>query len=159
MPAMKRRVARKRRTTPKRATWMRDFLAALAETSNVTAAAEKARITLGHVYKTRRTDQAFARKWMSALCEGYDNLELELLHRLRSGATGPEKDRRFDNATAFRLLAAHRDSAARERAIQDNADSERIVRSINEKLELMRQRSIEIGEYVPDEDEAHDGAK
>lgn len=140
----------RKRAAPPRHKWMRDFLAALAETSNVTAAAEKARITLSHVYKTRRTDRAFAGKWLTALCEGYDNLEMELLHRLRSGATAPDKDRRFDNATALRLLAAHRESAARQRAIRDNEDTDRIVRSINDTLEQMRQRSIESGEYVPD---------
>lgn len=145
---------RKRRRTPNRDTWMRAFLVALAETSNVTAAAQKAGITLSHVYKIRRADAGFARKWLSALCEGYDNLELELLHRLRSGAAGADKDRRFDNATAFRLLAAHRDSAAREKAMRDNADSERIVQSINDKLEHMRQRSVEIGEYVEEGDDA-----
>ena len=152
--AIRKAGARKRRRTPNRDTWMRAFLVTLAETSNVTAAAQKAGITPSHVYKTRRTDAGFARKWLSALCEGYDNLELELLHRLRSGAAGADKDRRFDNATALRLLAAHRDSAAREKAMRDNADSKRIVQSINDKLEHMRQRSIEIGEYVEEGDDA-----
>ena len=78
---------------------------------------------------------------------GYDNLEMELLHRLRSGeikpATGAKRAvRAFDNATAFRLLAAHRESAARQRAIRSNEDAETIVLSINAKLEKMRQRML-----------------
>ena len=39
-------------------------------TSNVTASAAKARITQSHVYKTRRSDPDFARRWQAALCEG-----------------------------------------------------------------------------------------
>jgi transcriptional antiterminator Rof (Rho-off) len=37
------------------------------------------------VYDTRRNN-AFARKWQAALCEGYDNLEMELLYRLRAAS-------------------------------------------------------------------------
>ncbi len=133
---------------PSRATWMRDFLSALAETSNVTAAAAKARITQSHVYKTRRSDRDFARRWQAALCEGYDNLELELLHRLRSGDEPADKTRKFDNSIAFRLLTAHRESAAQHRAVRDNEDADAIIASINAKLDLMRERAIAAGEYT-----------
>ena len=84
---------------------------------------------------------------MAALCEGYDHLEMELLHRLRTGevkpAAAPKRAARaFDNATAFRLLAAHRESAARQRAINYNEDSARILVSINTKLDKMRERKL-----------------
>ena len=145
------RRARKRKT-PRRDKWMRDFLAALAETSNVSGAAERAKITASHVYKTRRSDPVFARKWQIALCEGYDNLEMELLHRLRSGADDASKARKFDNGIAFRLLCQHRDSVARQKAIQDNEEADAILERINAKIDAMRERAIAAGEYRDDEE-------
>ena len=133
--------------SPSFATWSKQFLAELAATSNVSAAARKARICTSKAYEARRTNPEFNRAWSQALCEGYDYLEMELLHRLRSGevkpATGAKRGvRAFDNATAFRLLAAHRDSAARARAVRNNQDAEAIVQSINAKLEQMRERRL-----------------
>ncbi len=129
------------------AQWSKPFLSELAATSNVSAAARKAKISTTTAYDTRRANPEFNRKWLAALCEGYDHLEMELLHRLRTGevkpATGAKKgSRAFDNATAFRLLAAHRESAARQRAINHNQDSARILVSINTKLDKMRERKL-----------------
>ncbi|HEY6817206.1 MAG TPA: hypothetical protein VI168_16835 [Croceibacterium sp.] len=92
-------------TKPKpRPEWTRAFLAALAETSNVARAAKAAGVCTSTVYEARRDDRAFARAWGAALCEGYDNLEMELLGRLREGeikrAAGAKVGvRTFDNAT------------------------------------------------------------
>lgn len=140
------------RTRPNRVQWMPKFLAALAETSNVTAAADFARVTTAHVYKLRREDAEFARKWQGALCEGYDNLEFELLARLRGGIVGDGDGRKFDNAVALRLLTAHRDSVTRERALRDNESAAQIVESINAKLEAMRERAMAAGRDVWAED-------
>jgi hypothetical protein len=134
-----------RRTPP--ASWSRSFLAELAATCNVAAAARKAGITTATVYEARRNDAAFGRKWQAALSEGYDNLELELLHRLRSGELKPPPTRKkavrtFDNANALRLLAAHREAAAQQRAIRDNDDAEAILAGLNAKLERMRERAL-----------------
>lgn len=139
-----RRPASRRTSLP---AWSRKFLAALAETSNVTASAKHAGIATGTAYEARRHHPEFNRRWQRALCEGYDNLELELLHRLRNGEVKPAAGtkrgvRSYDNATAFRLLAAHRESAARQRAVRDNEDTEAILDSINAKLEAMRQRRL-----------------
>lgn len=103
--------------------WNKAFLSELAATSNVSAAAREAGITTAMAYDARRANPEFNRKWQQALCEDYGHLEMELLHRLRSGelkpAAGAKRGvRAFDNATAFRLLAAHRESAARQRAIR-----------------------------------------
>jgi hypothetical protein len=57
--------------------------------SNVAAAARKAKIDTSAAYQRRRNDAEFNRKWQIALCEGYDNLEMELLHRLRTGEVKP----------------------------------------------------------------------
>jgi hypothetical protein len=132
---------------PSFAKWSKAFLSELAATSNVTASARKAGISTTHAYDTRRNNPEFNREWQRALCEGYDHLEMEMLQRLRAGEVKPASGakrgvRGFDNATAFRLLAAHRDSAARHRAIRSNEDAEAIALSINAKLERMRQRML-----------------
>lgn len=117
--------------------WQRAFLATLAETSNVSAAAAAASIQTSRAYRYKRENPSFAREWRLALCEGYDLLELELLHRLRFGA-GKEDDAKFDNANALRLLSQHRETAARARAIRENADVGEMRASILSKLLEMR---------------------
>ena len=134
--------------------WSKAFLSELAATSNVSAAARKAKISTTTAYDTRRSNPEFNRKWLAALCEGYDHLEMELLHRLRNGevksAPGTKRGfRAFDNATAFRLLAAHRESAARQRAINHNQDSAQILVSINTKLDKMRERRLLASSEMP----------
>ncbi|MEO7247819.1 MAG: hypothetical protein ABIW31_05145 [Novosphingobium sp.] len=121
--------------------WREVFLGKLAETSNVTAAAEWAHISTAQVYASRRGEPEFARKWMNALCEGYDLLELELLSRLRIGESKEEPSRKFDNATALRLLTAHRATVARERALRDNRSEQAVLDSIDEFIDRMRERS------------------
>ncbi|AKM08112.1 hypothetical protein [Pelagerythrobacter marensis] len=128
--------------------WRKPFLAELARTSNVAASARAAGIEASAAYKARRSDPAFAHHWFEALCEGYDNLELDMLCRLRegelAGATTPagKARRKYDNATAFRLLAAHRASVQRERGRNDYAYEDELLASINAKLEKMRQRVL-----------------
>ncbi|WP_095013280.1 hypothetical protein [Tsuneonella mangrovi] len=127
------------------ARWKAKFLDALAESSNVTAAAKKAGIDKSVVYKTRRSDTDFNRDWQRALAEGYDNLEMDLLHRLRIGQLEGGKTqarRKYDNAIAFRLLIAHREAVTRHRAIRADEDEEAVIASITRKLELMRQRQL-----------------
>lgn len=144
---------------PGLAVWSRIFLAELANTSNVSAAARKAGVCVSRVYDARRSNPDFYRKWQVALCEGYDNLEMDLLHRLRSGEikppTGAKRGaRNFDNATAFRLLSVHRESAARERALRDNEDADAVLASIDAKLDRMRARASAVTTPTPAEHEA-----
>jgi hypothetical protein len=141
---------------PAFAKWSKSFLAELAATSNVSAAARKARISTSTAYEVRRTNPEFNRRWQAALCEGYDHLEMELLQRLRTGEVKPAAGakrgvRAFENATALRLLAAHRDSAARQRAIRGNEDAAAIIVTINTKLETMRQRMLAAAAAKPDD--------
>jgi hypothetical protein len=133
--------------------WRQTFLANLADTSNVSAAAEAAQISLSWVYKTRREDSQFARQWFAALCEGYDNLEMDLLHRLRSGEAKEADIRKYDNATAFRLLSVHRQAVARERAIQEDEDEQAILASIDAKLDSMRERAQQNAAFGDPHDE------
>jgi hypothetical protein len=119
--------------------WREKFLACLAETSNVTAAAQCADISLSWVYRTKREDRAFAEAWLAALCEGYDHLEMELLCRLRTGESRDVPANKYDNATALRLLLAHKDTRARYQATQDNVTAEEIRASLDAKLARLRE--------------------
>ncbi len=134
--------------------WRSIFLGALADTSNVSGSARLAGVTPGHAYKVRRNEPNFAREWLSALCEGYDNLEMELLYRLRHGVGADSDGRKFDNAIAFRQLAMHRESAARHRAMRSNEDSEQVLLSINAKLDLMRARMSGQADEMDGDDDA-----
>lgn len=128
------------------ATWSKVFLAELASSSNVAASARKAGIHTSTAYEARRNDAEFNREWQQALCEGYEHLEMELLGRLRAGEIKPPASakravRQFDNSIALRLLFAHREAAAQQRAIRDNEDADAILASIDAKLDKMRERS------------------
>jgi len=146
--------ASKRRKAPAKDKWQADFLAALAHTSNVSLAATKARIDVSTVYRARRAEVEFNRRWQEALAEGYDNLEMDLLHRLRIGQLEGGKAqarRKFDNAIAFRLLTAHREAVGRQKALRASDDEDAIIASITEKLEKMKQRQL-AAEAAADED-------
>jgi hypothetical protein len=119
------------------------FLTRLAETSNVSAAADEAELTTATVYARRRTDPDFARRWYAALAEGYDNLEMELLAHLRSGETAETARRKFDVATALRCLTAHRESVAREKGRRTLADEVATIAAINARIDMMRLRARE----------------
>lgn len=140
---------------PAFAKWSKTFLAELAATSNVSAAARKAKILTARAYEARRTNPEFSRRWQEALCEGYDHLEMELLARLREGEIKPASNakrgvRTFDNAISLRLLSAHRESAARGRAVRSNEEAEAIIVSINARLERVRQRMLAAPETPED---------
>lgn len=135
--------------------WRNAFLDALAETSNVSQAARRAEIPASRAYKARREEAAFRSAWNDALLEGYAHLELETLHRLRSG-TGKD-DNKFDIANALRLLMLHRETVARERASRSREDEDSVLASLNAKIEAMRSREADIrpllaeGSAMPEE--------
>ena len=118
-------------------------MAALAESSNIAGSARLAKVPKSTIYKHRREDADFRNAWFDALCEGYDTLEMTLLHRLLIGeleGTKTKARRKFDNATAFRLLAAHREAVSQRKALRDDEDEDTILASINTKLDAMRAR-------------------
>ncbi len=117
------------------------FIAELVESSNVAAAATAADMTTSQVYRLRRTDPAFARRWFAALAEGYDNLEMELLAHLRAGDNSEVQKTKFDAATAFRCLAAHRESVAREKGRRGLEDEVETIASINAKIDRLRRNA------------------
>ena len=122
--------------------WRSDFLAALAETSNVTRACDIVGVSPGTVYDLRRRDTSFAARWMEALCEGYDNLEMEMLHHLRMGESAAPGAARYNFAVAHRMLLAHRDNVVREKGRRINVTVAEIRASIDRKVAEMRERVI-----------------
>lgn len=134
--------ARRTSTTPR---WQARFLTALSDTSSVEQAAEAAGISLEHVHKLRREDADFAAQWQDALNEGYDRLELDLLYRLRSGRTEEQDEtgakRKFDIATGFRILSAHRQRQQAEgRGQSDHGTEADVIASIDARLDAFRAR-------------------
>lgn len=119
--------------------WRRLFLDTLADTSNLTQSAKVAGINPARAYRVRRIEPEFARKWRAALLEGYENLELETLNRLRTGTA--KDDSKFDIANAIRLLVLHRETVARQRAEEPApAEEGSVIASINAKFTARRAR-------------------
>ena len=116
--------------------WRIAFFEALAETSSVTASAIRANVPLGTIYKLRRADAAFAAEWQLALHEGYDMLEMGLLGYLRD----PQPKQKMDVTAALRLLAAHRETVERRRALGTEEDEEALLESIDRFIDDMRDR-------------------
>lgn len=118
--------------------WRTTFFEALAATSNVTAAAARVNMPIRTIYKLRREDPEFAARWLTALHEGYDNLEIELLGYLRDS----EPRRKMDVAAALRLLAAHRETVERQRALAGEEDEQAVLDSLDAFFEGLRQRRL-----------------
>lgn len=116
--------------------WKRVFLETLVATSNVSASAEEAGVPTTDVYRTRRADEAFAAEWRAALFEGYTNLEMEVLGYLRD----PAPKRKLDVAVALRLLAAHKETVAKERAHRTSVSAAQVRATIDRKVEKLRKR-------------------
>ncbi len=118
--------------------WKHIFLETLAETSNVSEAARTSGALTSYAYKWRRENPEFRALWSAALLEGYEHLEMETLQRLRFGT--PPGDAKFDIANALRLLSAHREAAAKEKARQGKRDKATVLAGLNAKLDRMRER-------------------
>ncbi|MBX7494437.1 hypothetical protein K3172_01050 [Qipengyuania sp. 6B39] len=116
--------------------WRKVFLEELAATSNVSASAAIAKVKPGEVYRTRRADRNFAAQWRAALFEGYANLEMEVLGYLRD----PAPERKMDVAVALRLLAAHKETVAKEGAQRANVSAAQVRETIERKVEELRKK-------------------
>ena len=125
--------------------WRKRFLETLGETSNVSKAAQAAKRTPGHIYRTKRRDSEFARQWHEALLEGYEHLELEVLDRMRHGIPTDDSERKFDNGAAMRLLAQHRETVEKLRAQHDTRSEIDVVDEINARIDRIRAREADPG--------------
>ena len=131
----------KRSTPARNPRWSKPFLDALCRTSNVTASAKEAGVDISAVYRKRRRDAAFARKWHAALCEGYEHLEMDVLRRLREGDFLSVDGGKFDFTNALRVLNAHRQTIGQQRAVDDFEDEAAILASIDKRLDTIRERT------------------
>lgn len=123
----------------KAATWRPKFLAALAETCNVTHAARTAGINRNTAYDHRDSDAAFAAAWDDALEQGVDVLELEARRRALHGTLRPVFHqgiecgaiREYSNTLTIFLLKAHRPDKYRERqTIDHNVNGEPVIPAV-----------------------------
>lgn len=124
------------------------FFTALAETCNVTAAAEAAGMSLTSAYARRKKHAAFRAAWAEAIATAYQRLELVLLDRALNGTEkvvkrrdgSEERMRDYSNQTALALLRMHRDTASETIAEPDEVDVEEVRERLVEKLERLRKR-------------------
>ena len=126
------------------------FVAKLAETCNVTLAAQVIGRSISNVYKRRAKDAGFRAAWDEAVAIGYSRLELMMLRR---ALIGTEKVVRLKNGEsrimrsypdriALALLRQHRETAAiaGEELNEDHAEAcARIVA----RLKRLRERDAE----------------
>lgn len=117
--------------------WRVYFLAALIDTSNVKLSAAQAGISASRAYRVRREDPDFAAQWRVALCEGYENLEMDLLGFLRS----PAPEQKLDVPNGIRLLTLHRQFVAQQRALTDDRSEQEVLDSIDAMIDDMRERA------------------
>ncbi|MEO6041715.1 MAG: hypothetical protein ABIP41_07440 [Croceibacterium sp.] len=115
--------------------WRTAFLAILAETSNVSLAAERAGVSSSRAYYVRRSEPPFERQWFAALCEGYDHLEMEVLRRLRDSDFVTPSGGKYDFGAALRIMAAHRATVGRHRAELLDQDEDEVLASIDATFE------------------------
>lgn len=114
--------ARPQLQKPRRKSWTmgrrETFLAELAATCNVSAAARAAGMCPQGAYRLRDRDAGFRAAWMRALGEGYERLELMMLERAMFGVEkhvwyrGEQVGsmRSYGDATGLALLRMHRDT-------------------------------------------------
>lgn len=120
--------------------WRKRFIETLATTSNVTRAAKVARVSLARAYDARRAEPDFARAWQAAIADGYLNLEMEVIRRLREGDLVTGNGDKFDFANAIRLLGAHRGGPAGGASEVRDVSTAEVRASIDRKIEDIRRR-------------------
>lgn len=137
---------------PRRHEWTRAkveaFMCALAETCNVTLAAEAAGMSLTSAYAKRKKDAAFRAGWAEAIAGAYQRLELALLDRALNGTEkvvtrrdgSEERMREYSNTVALTLLRMHRDTAEQAMHEPSQAEMEELRERLFQKLERLRER-------------------
>lgn len=120
--------------------WRKRFIETLAVTSNVARAADVAKISLARAYEARRAEAEFARAWQAAVADGYLNLEMEVIRRLREGDLMTANGDKFDFANAIRLLGANRSGPAGGASEVRDVSTAEVRASINRKIENIRRR-------------------
>ena len=124
------------------------FLTALAETCNVTHAAERAGISFSAAYRRRKTDAAFRAAWLEAIGTAYQRLELVLLERAFNGTEkvlkrkdgSEEKMLEYSNQLGLTLLKMHRDTAIEAEVELSDDHLQEVRERLFNKLQRLRKR-------------------
>ncbi len=148
-----------------RCTRKRKFLYALQRTSHVGKASRESGVPVSTAYEWRNSDPEFFNGWMEALEIGYEQLEMELLDRVRNGVEEEATDeqgrissvRRYDNKLALQVLEAHRKTVALIRAARGEAEEgidarELLAQKLIDLHLRVRKRDYEPAD-APDKDE------
>jgi hypothetical protein len=124
------------------------FLSVLADTCNVTRAAEEAGVSTGGAYKRRRENAAFRAGWLDAIAIAYQRLELVLLDRAFNGTEKLVKRRdgndermlEYSNQLGLTLLKMHRDTAVEADTEFRPEDIEEVRERLLNKLKRLKAR-------------------
>ena len=110
------------------ANWKEIFVATLAKSPNVSAAAKKANINRQYAYVERGRDDDFAAAWDSALEVAVDDAEAEMWRRAVNGTLKPVfhqgkkcgSVREYSDTLLIFALKAHKPEVYRETVRNDN---------------------------------------
>lgn len=146
----KRNASPREWTSEKEAT----FLSVLADTCNVTRAAEETGVSTSSAYRRRRENAAFRAGWLEAISVAYSRLELVLLDRAFNGTEkvvvrkdgSEERMLEYSNQLGLTLLKMHRDTAV-ESATEFQPDQiEELRERLFDKLRRLKQRDAQEAE-------------
>jgi len=141
----------KRKATPR--SWTREkevmFLSVLADTCNVTCAAEEAGVSTSSAYERRKENAAFRAGWLEAISVAYQRLELVLLDRAFNGTEKVVKRRdgseermlEYSNQLGLTLLKMHRDTAVEASTEFQPDQIEEMRERLFNKLRRLKERA------------------
>jgi hypothetical protein len=126
----------------------------LAETCNVTRAAEEASVSISYAYKKRKSDAGFRAAWAEALSTAYRRLELMLLERAFNGTEkvftrkdgSEERVREYSTGAGLALLKMHREAVADAETEFTDDEIKRSRERLAHKLELLKSREDKQGD-------------
>ena len=124
------------------------FLETLAESCNVTLAAETAGVSSTSVYRRRNQDATFRAAWGKAVATAVAAIEMMLLKRALHGVERPVDPKNleagvlthYDDRTALAMLRMHRDTAVEADRDVDATDYQEAVERIMARLARLRER-------------------
>ena len=130
------------------------FFTALAQTCNVTLAAQASGMSLTAAYQRRKKVAAFRAGWAEAIASAYQRLELVMLDRALNGTEkivvrkdgSEERMREYPNQIAMTLLKMHRDSAIETIEQPAEEEIEEVRQRLFDKLQRLRKRVDAQGE-------------
>ena len=127
------------------------FVSVLADTCNVTRAAEEAGVSASSAYRRRKENAAFRASWLEAIGVAYQRLELVLLDRAFNGTEKLVKRRNgsdermieYSNQLGLTLLKMRRDTAVQADTEFQPDQIEELKERLLSKLRRLKQRDAQ----------------